>query len=284
MASQWERDEVFREFSLWGADTRQWRPTTRKHYVTIARRCDLWLRQQGHHGLLRASPDQVRQWLWTTPNTPPSRELNSKAIRAFGAFLVDTGRRANDPTASVPRFRARRGVPRALEVADLNRFLRAARRQGPVWDAAAMLFVLGGLRLGEVQRVKWEHLEGRWLRVNGKGGRERVVPIHPRAWAALQRLERQGICSAWTFPSPVHRDRPMSDATIRGHIKDAGAAAGLALTPHVLRHSFATALLEQCGDVRIVQEALGHASLATTQIYTKVRPARMAEAVTGLAI
>ncbi len=282
MASEWERDAVFREFSLWGADLRQWRPVTRKHYVGIARRCDSWLRARGHHGVVRATPEQIRQWLWSTPNTPPSREINSKAIRAFGAFLVDTGRRRNDPTADLPKFRARRGVPRALQVEDLTRFLRAARARGPAWDAAAMLFVLAGLRIGEVQRLRWEDVEGQWLRVDGKGGHERVVPIHPRVWAALRRLENEGIRSRWVFPSPNDLSRPVSDGTIRKHMTLAGESAGLTLTPHVLRHSFATALLEQCGDVRVVQDALGHASLATTQIYTKVRPARMADAVKGL--
>ncbi len=153
----------------------------------VIRRCDVWLRANGHGPIEAASADQLRLFLWTTPDTAPSRAMAAKTLRIFGTFLLDTGRREDNPGATMPRFRVRQGVPKSIERDEAQALLRAARAEGLVWHSLVMVLLFTGLRRAEAVAVRWQDIEGRWLRVpDGKGGKERMIPLHPRAWAALQ--------------------------------------------------------------------------------------------------
>lgn len=277
--------QLYREFGQWGADERRWRPATRTLYTGVARRCDQWLRAGDlTPSILRAQPEHLRAWMWTTPDTAASRSVASNGLKAFGQFLVATGRRKNDPAADLPSFQQRRGIPKALDAAEMARVLTASRAHGPVWEAYVYVLTFTGLRLSEAMKMQWHDIEGRWLRVpDGKGGKERVVPLHPRAWAALRRLQTHNYSGQWVFAKPDGDCYAIGTAGER--MKVVGVDAGLPrLHSHMLRHSFATLLLEGSGDIRLVQDALGHSSLATTQIYTKVRPNRLQKAVSAMVV
>lgn len=279
------QQQLYDDFGQWGANERQWRPKTRKTYTGVVRRCDQWLREGDLTiSILRAQPEHLRAWLWTTPDSPASRKMASKGLRAFGIFLVATGRRKTDPAADLPVFRQPQGIPKALAVEQMAQVLTAARAQGAVWETYVYVLTFAGLRRGEALAMKWRDIEGRWLRVpDGKGGKERVIPLHPRAWAALRRLQGHNHPGQWVFAKPD--SVPFSTTTMDRNMKAIGAAAGLpGLHSHLLRHSFATLLLEGSGDIRLVQDALGHSSLATTQIYTKVRPDRLQKAVAAMVV
>ncbi|MFO7638903.1 MAG: tyrosine recombinase [bacterium] len=208
-----------------------------------------------------------------------ARKLAS--VRAFAGFLLSSGSLAADPTESLRPPRPPRLLPSALSVAEVEALIAAADR-GPnqFWNlrARAMLELLygAGLRISELLTlgVSGLHLEDRYVRVVGKRDRERLVPIGTSAVRAARDWLAQG------RPTRV-KARPVAELFVncRGTrlsrmsgwqvVKDCVKLAGLSkrVTPHTLRHSFATHLLEGGADLRVVQELLGHADIATTQIY-----------------
>ena len=142
-----------------------------------------------------------------------------------------------------------------------------------------------GLRLNEVRTLPWTDFspDGAWLTFEGKGRKTRTLPLHPKARSALERWRRATVSGLYVFPSPQGEDRPLSKSHINKRFRELREEAQVpSLTPHVLRHSFATRLMESGADLRTVQEALGHASPKTTAVYTRVRPAGLLEAVERL--
>jgi integrase len=278
--------EMLLAFQAWGTNQRNWRGQTIRGYVGVARRADTYIKAQGlAPSLIRANPEDFRAFLWSTPSTTASRALTCKGLRAFGEFLVDTGRRRTNPADNLPRIRIPQGVPKALTAEQAAAVIRASRHAGTIWHTFVLVLFYTGLRHSELRTLRWADVEGRWLRVDGKGGKVRTVPLHPRAWAALRRLEAEGISSAYVFPSPHRWDRPISESAVNNRLKRFGEDAGIErMHAHLGRHTFATLLLEQTSDLRLVQDVLGHASAQTTQVYTRVRPERMREAVVALTI
>jgi integrase/recombinase XerD len=209
------------------------------------------------------------------------------ALRRFYGFLAEEGLRADDPAAALPRPRAERTLPRTLDHGDIAR-LFAALEGRPDDKATLRLIALvellygSGLRATELVSLPRRALSGDrpFLILRGKGGRERLVPISDRAraavaaWGALVPAD-----AVWLFPSGRGH---LSRVRLFQLLKELAAEAGIAperISPHVLRHAFATHLLEGGADLRSLQMLLGHADIATTQIYTHVDSRRLIELV-----
>lgn len=213
------------------------------------------------------------------------------ALRRFFAFLHDEGLRGDDPSAALPRPVTRRPLPKILGHEDVDRlFAEIARRiavehVSPLDVRLAALVELlygSGLRATELVSLPARAMatDRAFLILRGKGDRERLVPISDRARAAVAawRALIPGD-SLWLFPSGrTHLSRIRLYQLIRGLAADAGVDP-TRVSPHVLRHAFATHLLEGGADLRVVQTLLGHADIATTEIYTHVDSRRLVELV-----
>ena len=215
------------------------------------------------------------------------------ALRQFYGFLIDEGRIADDPSDALPRPATRRPLPKLLSHGDIARlFDRAAlEAEGGEIRAVRQLALLemlygSGLRATELVALPLAALprDAPFVTIRGKGGQERMVPISTRAKAALNRwAELRPSGSRYVFPasgrsSAGHLSRVRLYQLLKGLAGRAGIDPAK-LSPHVLRHAFATHLLEGGADLRILQALLGHADIATTQIYTHVDAARLVELV-----
>lgn len=208
------------------------------------------------------------------------RALSS--VRSFHRFLIREGETDRDPTVAAVRPRVPRSLPRPLSVDDVALLLAAPPAGTPAGlrDRAVLETLYGaGLRISELVGLDVDDvdLEGGAVRVLGKGGKERDVPLGryaSEAIAAYVRRARPGLASARTRSALFLNQRggrltrQGCSKILAAHARRAGIARRV--TPHTLRHSFATHLLEGGADVRVVQELLGHASVATTQVYTLV--------------
>lgn len=222
----------------------------------------------------------------------PTVARKSAALRRFFAFLHGEGHRADDPGAALPRPGTARPLPKALSHADVDRLfaviaerLAAAKPLAADLRLAALVELLygSGLRATELVSLPRNAVapDRPYLIVRGKGDKERLVPLSDRARAAV---------AAWRGQVPA--DRAYLFPSGRGHltrirlyqlIKALAADAGIPpdrVSPHVLRHAFATHLLAGGADLRALQTMLGHADIATTEIYTHVDASRLVELVT----
>lgn len=226
------------------------------------------------------------QWRDLAPATVARR---SAALRRFYGFLVDEGYRKDDPSAALPRPRFERPLPKILETDEVQRmFVEAEDRAAsgaaiPVRNLALLELLYGsGLRASELVTLPRGALrKGQpFLILRGKGAKERLVPISSRAEAAVDRwIEHVPSKSLWLFPSgKSHLSRVRLFQIVRQMAADAGLVPER-VSPHVLRHAFATHLLSGGADLRVLQSLLGHADIATTQIYTHVDSARLVELV-----
>lgn len=226
------------------------------------------------------------QWRDLAPATVARR---SAALRRFFGFLVDEGYRTDDPSAALPRPRFERPLPKILDADEVQRmFVEAEDRAAsgaaiPVRNLALLELLYGsGLRASELVTLPRGALrKGQpFLILRGKGAKERLVPISSRAEAAVEHwLEHVPAKSLWLFPGgKSHLSRVRLFQVVRQMAADAGIVPER-VSPHVLRHAFATHLLSGGADLRVLQSLLGHADIATTQIYTHVDSARLVELV-----
>ena len=224
------------------------------------------------------------------------------AVRQLHKFLYTEGRRADDPTARVDRPRTRRPLPKVLSVEEVGRLMdaTAATAAEPVEDQAealrrarfwAMLETLyaSGLRVSELVGLPAGAIrEGTAaMTVRGKGSKDRLVPIGDTARTAVIAYRRllkdsgRHAGSPFLFPANSETGHVTRQSFARD-LKDAAARLGISpdkVSPHVLRHAFASHLLQNGADLRIVQELLGHADIGTTEIYTHVLEHRLAALV-----
>ena len=225
-------------------------------------------------------------WAALAPSTVARR---SAALRRFFGFLVDEGLRRDDPSSSLPRPRFERPLPRILDEDEVRRMFeaaedRASSDEGTAVRNLALLELLygSGLRASELVSLPRGAVRvGQpFLVVRGKGAKERLVPISSRAEAAVATWTSQVPAgSPWLFPSgKSHLSRVRLFQIVRAMAADAGISIER-VSPHVLRHAFATHLLSGGADLRVLQSLLGHADIATTQIYTHVDSARLVELV-----
>jgi integrase/recombinase XerD len=215
----------------------------------------------------------------------------SAALRRFFAFLADEGLRSDDPSAALPRPGTSRGLPKVLSTGDVDAmFATIAARQARLppdpldLRLAALVELLygSGLRATELVSLPRNAIasDRPYLILKGKGERERLVPISDRARAAVAAWREQvAVRRPWLFPSGKgHLSRVRLYQIIRALAAEAGIPPDR-VSPHVLRHAFATHLLEGGADLRALQAMLGHADIATTEIYTHVDSRRLVELV-----
>lgn len=199
------------------------------------------------------------------------------ATRSFYRWLMREGLAGHNPAAQIRAPKAARKLPGTLDTDAVSRLLNI-RDESPIAlrDKAIMeLFYSSGLRLSELAGLRWDQVDvaSGLITVTGKGNKTRVVPLGSYASAALAAWNRVRAQFAG-FEEPAvfvsNRGRPISVRTIQSRIKHWARRQGLPqkVYPHLLRHSFASHMLESSGDLRAVQELLGHADISTTQVYT----------------
>lgn len=234
---------------------------------------------------------EVEQWLgWLSrkDNGPRSSARKLSAVRKFYGFLRDRGWVQDDPTEGVPLPKLPQTLPKALSVADVKKLLLAPLGSSPAEMRLRLIIQLlyaTGLRVSELCDLTLDAVaegEGVVLRVTGKGSKTRLVPLGEVAAGTLQhylkeaRPKLKGANGPWVFAGPSGHT-PLTRVRIFQLLKEAGERVEVKVSPHHLRHTFATHLLQNDADLRAVQLMLGHASLNTTQIYTKVAGERLRE-------
>jgi integrase/recombinase XerD len=273
------------EFSYWLASERGVAPNTASAYRSDIKKYVEFLASEGEGDPSRAGSGEVHSYLAFLSEcgmSPSSMRRELCSIRAFHRFLVAESRGGDDPTAEVAAPRVWRRVPAALTIPEVERLLAqpdVARPLG-IRDKAMLEFTYAtGMRVSEVItfRVRDLNLNTGTVRCMGKGSRERVVPIGGIAlrWTQAYRNDvRPGLLRG-EDPEILFlnwRGRPLSRMgfwkILRGYVGPAGIRGEV--SPHVLRHSFATHLMEGGASLRDVQQMLGHKDISTTQIYTKV--------------
>ena len=218
---------------------------------------------------------------------PASLARKCSALRQFYGFLADEKLRSDDPSSALPRLRARRPLPRLLSHGEIEMlFARSeAEAAGDKPEAVRLLALLellygSGLRASELVSLTREAVprDAPFLTITGKGGQQRLTPVSSRARQALSRwLAIRPGASKHLFPSRSAAGH-LTRVRLFQMLRELAARAGLdreKLSPHVLRHAFATHLLEGGADLRVLQTLLGHADIVTTQIYTHVDSARL---------
>jgi integrase/recombinase XerD len=226
------------------------------------------------------------------------------AVRQLYKFLVAEGQVTADPTLGQAGPRKERALPKTLNVAEVDRLIetaaqRAGKAKGLERLRAVRLHCLiemlyaTGMRVSELVSLPRDVLTGdtRVLTIKGKGGRERLVPLNGKARAALERYLQLGresndavaatVATKWLFPSKSTQGH-LTRQRFAQDLKNLAAEAGLdpdRISPHVLRHAFASHLLDRGADLRSVQQLLGHADISTTEIYTHVLEERLKKLV-----
>ena len=243
--------------------------------------------------------DGVRGYLGELHDRGNSRASTARrlaGVRAFAKYLVREELLPDDPTGLVGAPRKERTLPAHLGQADVDRLLEApdtstiaGRRDRAILE----LFYASGLRLSELVGMDLEdlNLSGRVVRVKGKGGKERLVPFNPKAADAIRtmlddrrssKFEVRSSKSGRAMHTPLFLNlrggrltTRSVDRVVRRYVREAAIATGI--SPHALRHTFATHLLQAGADLRAIQELLGHARLSTTQRYTHLDVGRLQE-------
>jgi integrase/recombinase XerD len=209
------------------------------------------------------------------------------SVKAFCRYLLVEKRISEDPTETLRTPKQWERLPKALDLADIRKLLGTELPTRMYLRDSAMFELLysSGLRVSELVSIRMQdiHYDGGFLRVLGKGSKERVVPMNHRAAEKIRRYQMElrpllvrQTASPYLFLS--NRGAPMTRQRFWQSLKSFGRAAGVDLSPHMLRHSFATHLLDGGADLRSVQKMLGHADIVTTQIYTKVSSDRIKKA------
>lgn len=244
-----------------------------------------------HHVPAEVGVADVEGWVkLLSKNENGARSVARKlsAVRGFYRFLMERGWAKDDPTERVPLPKLPQTLPKALSVADVKKLLLAPIGSTPAEVRLRLIIQLlyaTGLRVSELCGLTLDAVadgEGVVLRVTGKGGKTRMVPLGEvaahtlREYMALARPKLRGAHGPWLLASPTGYN-PLSRVRIFQLLKEAGERVGVEVSPHHLRHTFATHLLQNDADLRAVQVMLGHASLNTTQIYTKVAGERLRE-------
>ena len=257
----------------------------------------------GSGGLIAASETAVEAWftgLAARGLSAATAARRRSAVRQFYRFALGEGWRADDPSRRLDAPKQGRSLPKVLSRAEVEALLAAVAARDTT-AAVRMLALVemayaSGLRVSELLALKVEAVrrDPAWLVVRGKGGKERLAPLNDpartaiKAWLEVREARRKPLPSGalppdspWLFPSngATGHLTPRRFAQI---LDQAAVEAGIdpaRVSPHVLRHAFATHLLEGGADLRVVQTLLGHADIATTQIYTHVATDRLSQVV-----
>lgn len=249
-------------------------------------------------GLIAATPEGIEAWyadLARRGLSPATQSRRRSAVRQFFRFALAEGWRTDDPSSRLDAPRRGRSLPRVLSREEMDRLVAAtAADDGPAalrLRALIELAYASGMRVSELLALRVEAVRRNptHLIVRGKGGKERLAPLNAAARAAVADwlVARDALRNAdapdppWLFPSRGRTGR-LTPRRFAQLLDKAAIVAGIdpaRVSPHVLRHAFATHLLEGGADLRVVQTLLGHADIGTTQIYTHVTQDALAETV-----
>lgn len=239
------------------------------------------LARRSGHGPFDVTAADLRRQIGREGIAAGSRRTERGAIVAFFAFLQDDGYRVDNPASKLPTVSAPRGVPRPFSQDQISAMI-----EGGAYRRTRAMILLGyfqGFRVSQIARVRADDLdlaEGT-IRTIGKGAKASTFPLHPVIRELAETMPDEG----WWFPARGERDGHIHGSSVTNLITLAKKRAGITdpnLTPHSLRHAFATDLIEHGVDVRVIQELLAHSSLSTTQIYTGVSTRRKREGILAL--
>jgi integrase/recombinase XerD len=276
------------------------RPNTLAAYAHDLQDADAFARARGR-ALAQARADDLAAYAASLTRdglAPATAARRLSALRQFFRFLLLENARGDDPTAKLEGPKRRASLPKTLDVNEIERLIAAAGGRGeasaPRDRALIELLYGGGLRVSELIELplKAAPRPGQaYMIVNGKGGKERMVVIGAMALEALRAylIARESFlpqkapgkrakAQRWLFPSATAADGKLTRRRVAQILDECAKSAGLdptRVSPHVLRHAFATHLVEGGADLRTVQTLLGHADIATTQIYTHVADGRL---------
>ena len=264
------------KFTTWAAtqNLNDWPSVELRHLMDF-------LRQER----LRPMADQPKES--TRRLSSESVYLEIAALRAFYRFAENEKKLPANLAENLSLPRRWKRLPKALSNSEIDHLLKAELTDTPESLCAQAILELAyasGLRLSELKNIRLEqlHLDAGFINVIGKGNKERVVPVGKKAIAALNQYLNSGRPKLVTAKSPANvfltqRGTPFAAVTLWRRIKARVAKSGIErnITPHMLRHSFATHLLEHGADLRVIQEMLGHANISTTEIYTHVTGDRL---------
>jgi len=283
-------EEEISGFLAWTQLERGLADNTTSSYERDLAQCACFLVEQGAAGWSSVQADQVAAWVATLTKggyAVASLARKLSAVRMLARYLVAEGLRPDDFTELLVNPRKERHLPETLSIEEMGRFLEAPDTNVPLGKRDKAIFELmygSGLRVSEICSLPMTAVdcdEG-FARVFGKGSKERIVPVGQQATLAIRnylhggrpRLVKDGT-GGELFLSM--RGKGISRKMVWVLVKDYAKRAGIEknVSPHLLRHSFATHLLMGGADVRAVQEMLGHADVGTTQIYTQVESERL---------
>lgn len=269
---------------------------TQESYRRDLRHVGTFAQTQGRN-LMSLTPDDVRAYLQSLGQagmTARTAARRLSALRQFFAFAKAENLRGDDPTITIDAPKMGRSLPKILSEDEVVRLLDAIQA-GPSAETIRLKALVEtlyatGLRVSELVALPLAVLQrdARMITVRGKGNKERLVPLGDEARAAIAAYLPvraaalgKGVASPWLFPSRG-RSGHLTRQRFGQMLKELAIKAGLApsrLSPHVLRHAFATHMLNHGADLRSLQKLLGHADIATTQIYTHVAGDQLAELV-----
>lgn len=222
------------------------------------------------HGMAEATPDELRSWLATWPS-PATRRTYRGMLTSFFRWATLEGHLDYDSTLRIPRVKTPQRLPHPATHDQVTAILNAAPEPVRTW---ALIAAYTGARCIEISRLDRRDITPDMVVLDGKGDKQRAVPTHPALWAALEHLPAGPVA-----PYTEHRISTLASTTIRQLCADSWRPR---ITMHRLRSWYATTALAATGDLRAVQQLLGHASPSTTAIYAQAMPAALSRAVAGL--
>ncbi len=266
------------KFTAWAAkeNLTDWKQVELRHLMSF-------LQYERERRLENEPPESARRL------SGESVYLEIAALRAFYKFAENEKLLPQNPAENLSLPRRWKRLPKALTDQEIGKILALESPETPETlreRAILELAYASGLRLSELKNLRLEqlHLEAGFINVIGKGNKERVVPVGKKAVEALNRYLDAGRPKFITPKSPANvfltkRGTPFAPVTLWLRIKNRVRRAGIErnITPHMLRHSFATHLLEHGADLRVIQELLGHANISTTEVYTHIAGNRLRE-------
>ena len=274
---------------------------TRQAYWRDLADFSLYLRDKNKKEIVDASPEEIKAYLDDLGNKIHVKGKNKaqiatrtvarrlSALRQFYRYLVSENIRRDDPTSNIDSPKQTRTLPKTLSESEVSTLIKAAAQSGGA-DSARLVCLLEmlyatGLRVSELVGLPLSAIgeDMQFLMVAGKGGRERMVPLSEPAQKAIKSYldvraqfigpDDKTSQASWLFPSRTSESGHLTRQRFAQLLKDLADTAGIEagrVSPHILRHAFATHLLSNGADLRAVQKMLGHADIATTQIYTHI--------------
>lgn len=256
----------------------------RSQKTLVAYSSDLKAAQSEIGDLLNATNEDIQNYLSHLPDKPSSIARKASALRSFYKFLMLEKIITKNPTANLELPKRGRALPKYLSPEEIELLISSAGDTKNSIRLRCMIELLyaSGLRVSELCELPVSANLGDKLLIHGKGAKERLVPMHEGAQYALHKwLELRDSDSKYIFPSSA-KDGPVTRDGFFKILKKCALLAGIdqhRVSPHVLRHSFASHLLAGGANLRVIQTMLGHEDISTTQIYTHVLPEKLRDTV-----